>query len=52
MNPALANHPQVAKSLKTLRQWGVRVLEPHPAGDLLVMVSVEEIVAAVKAALT
>jgi phosphopantothenoylcysteine synthetase/decarboxylase len=48
MNPALANHPQVAKSLITLQQWGVTILEPHCEGELLLMVPLDEIVAAVK----
>src|SRR5262245_22524132 len=29
MNPPLANHPQVAQSLKTLQRWAIIVLEPH-----------------------
>ena len=51
MNSYLANHPQAIKSLKTLREWGVVVLESHLEKDLLVMASVEEIITAVKAAL-
>lgn len=47
MNPELANHPQVAQSLKMLHRWGVTVLEPEPAGDLLMMASVPAIVNAV-----
>ncbi|MBN1993514.1 MAG: hypothetical protein JW953_12510 [Anaerolineae bacterium] len=48
MNMALANHPQVAQSIKTLLGWGVKVLEPKLEADLLMMASVPEIVAAVK----
>jgi phosphopantothenoylcysteine decarboxylase/phosphopantothenate--cysteine ligase len=48
MNMALANHPQVPKSVKTLLTWGVKVLEPKLEGDVLMMASVPEIVAAVK----
>jgi len=48
MNQALGNHPRVAQSLKTLRDWGVTVLEPEVKADLLMMASIEEIVAAVK----
>jgi phosphopantothenoylcysteine synthetase/decarboxylase len=48
MNPALANHPQLAKSLATLRAWSVTIVEPHPEGQLLLMASVEEIVDAVR----
>jgi phosphopantothenoylcysteine synthetase/decarboxylase len=51
MNSNLANHPQMARSLKTLREWSVVVLESHLQKDLLVMASTEEIVVAVKAAL-
>jgi len=51
MNPELANHPQMANSLHTLQQWGVTVLKPQPEGDLLMMASIDTIVAAVKAAL-
>jgi phosphopantothenoylcysteine decarboxylase / phosphopantothenate---cysteine ligase len=51
MNMALANHPQVAPSIKTLLAWGVKVLEPKPEGDILMMASVPEIVAAVKTSL-
>jgi phosphopantothenoylcysteine synthetase/decarboxylase len=55
MNTNLANHPQVARSLKTVREWGVVVLdahaEAHLEGDLLMMASIEEIIAAVKAVL-
>ena len=51
MNMALASHPQVAPSIKTLLKWGVKVLEPKLDGDVLMMASVPEIVAAVKAKL-
>lgn len=51
MNMALANHPQVSKSVRTLLAWGVKVLEPKPEGDVLMMASVTEIVAAVKTSL-
>jgi phosphopantothenoylcysteine synthetase/decarboxylase len=51
MNPELANHPLMAQTLETLNQWGVTVLEAHPEKDLLVMASVEEMVAAVRAVL-
>ncbi len=49
MNQALFNHPRVATSVKTLRAWGVTILEPLPEGDLLMMASVEKIINAVKA---
>jgi phosphopantothenoylcysteine synthetase/decarboxylase len=48
MNQALANHPQVAQSLKNLERWGVKVLEPHQEDELLMMASVEELVASIK----
>ncbi len=48
MNPALANHPQVAQSLKNLQRWGVTVVEPYLEGDLLVMASTQKIIAAIK----
>ncbi len=51
MTSNLANHPQFARSLKTLGEWGVNVLKAHHEGDLLIMASVEEIVAAVKTVL-
>lgn len=51
LNSALASHPQFSRSLETLRGWGVTILEPRQEGDLLVMASVEQIVAAVKAQL-
>ncbi len=51
MNPALAAHPQVAQSLKNLHRWGVTVVEPHLEGDVLMMASTDEIIAAVKYAL-
>lgn len=51
MNSYLANHPQAIKSVKTLQEWGVTILESHLEKDLLMMASVEEIIAAVKAAL-
>jgi phosphopantothenoylcysteine synthetase/decarboxylase len=49
MNSNLAAHPQMARSLKTLRDWGVGVLKGHAEGELLIMASVEEIVATVGA---
>lgn len=51
LNPHLANHPQTVKSVKTLQEWGVTVLESHLEKDLLMMASIEEIIDAVKAAL-
>lgn len=51
MNPALFNHPQVARSIKTLRDWGVTVLEPQQERELLMMAPVEEIISAVRASL-
>lgn len=48
MNPALFNHPQTARSIAALRQWGVTVLEPTLHDGLLMMASVEKVVAAVK----
>jgi phosphopantothenoylcysteine decarboxylase/phosphopantothenate--cysteine ligase len=51
MNMALASHPQVTKSIKILREWGVKVLEPKLEDDLLMMASVPEIITAIKAAL-
>jgi phosphopantothenoylcysteine synthetase/decarboxylase len=55
MNVNLANHPQTARSLKTVREWGVVVLDSHAEahfeGDLLMMASIEEIIAAAKAVL-
>jgi hypothetical protein len=45
----------MARSLKTVREWGVLVLdahkEAHLEGDLLMMASIEEIITAVKTAL-
>ncbi|MFN8457313.1 MAG: flavoprotein [Anaerolineae bacterium] len=51
MNQSLANHPQYKQSVKTLRAWGVNVLDSHLEKDLLLMASVEEIINAVKSAL-
>lgn len=51
MNPALANHPQVAQSLKTLQRWGVTVLDSQPEGDLLMMAPLEKIIATVRTTL-
>jgi phosphopantothenoylcysteine synthetase/decarboxylase len=51
MNAYLANHPQAIKSIKTLQEWGVTILESHLEKDLLIMASVEEIISAVKTAL-
>jgi phosphopantothenoylcysteine synthetase/decarboxylase len=48
MNPALANHPQTAKSLQTLREWGVTILEPQAEGDLLMMATVESMILTAK----
>lgn len=48
MTPALANHPQVAQSLKNLQRWGVKVIEPHQEEDLLMMASTREIIEAIK----
>ena len=48
MNPALASHPQFARSLETLQSWGVTVLEARSEGDLLIMASVDEIIATVR----
>ena len=51
MNPALANHPQMAQSLKNLDRWGVKVVEPYMDDDLLMMASTEKIMKAVKTSL-
>lgn len=51
LNPALAAHPQFARSLETLQVWGVTVLEPQPDGELLVMAPVEAIITAAERAL-
>lgn len=51
MNQNLANHPQYKQSVKTLRAWGVTVLDSHLEKELLMMASVEEIVAAARSAL-
>ena len=51
MNPALANHPQMAQSLKNLDRWGVKVVEPYMDDGLLMMASTEKIMKAVKASL-
>jgi phosphopantothenoylcysteine synthetase/decarboxylase len=51
MNPALANHPQFAQSLKTLQHWGVTVLEPHPQGERLIMAPLEQIISVIKTTL-
>lgn len=51
VNRALANHPRFRQSLETLRQWGVTVLEMQPAGEMLLMASVEEITTAVEVTL-
>lgn len=48
MNPALANHPQVAQSLKNLQRWGVTVVEPRQEDDLMMMASTEKIIDAIK----
>jgi phosphopantothenoylcysteine synthetase/decarboxylase len=51
MDSHLAGHPQTLKSIKTLREWDITVLESHLEKDLMVMASIEEIIAAVEAAL-
>ena len=51
VNPGLGNHPQFKRSLATLREWGVTVLEPRREGELLLMASIEEIVESVRVAL-
>jgi phosphopantothenoylcysteine synthetase/decarboxylase len=51
MNPALANHPQMAQSLKNLQRWGVKVVEPHMEENLLVMASTKKIMEAIRYAL-
>lgn len=51
MNMALASHPQMAQSVKTLLAWGIKVLEPKLEGEVLMMASVPEIVAAVQVSL-
>ncbi|MBE7473746.1 MAG: hypothetical protein DPW09_09590 [Anaerolineae bacterium] len=51
MNEYLANHPQAIKSIKTLREWGLIVLDSHHEGDLLMMATIEEIMTVVKATL-
>lgn len=48
MNPALANHPRVGQSLKTLLEWGVTVLEPQADHERLMMASLEEIITVVR----
>ena len=48
MNPALANHPQMAQSLKNLDRWGVKVVEPYMDDGLLMMASTTKIMKAVK----
>lgn len=48
MNQNLAQHPQYKRSVKTLREWGVNVLESHTEKELLLMASVEEIIAAAR----
>jgi phosphopantothenoylcysteine synthetase/decarboxylase len=50
MNHALANHPRMAQSVTTLREWGVTVLESQSEGSLLMMASIEAIIDSVKAA--
>lgn len=52
MNSALVKHPRFDQSIETLQQWGVKVLEPRLAGDLLMMAPVEEIIETVKSALS
>lgn len=37
VNPPLWRHPMAAKSVATLREWGVRVLEPMDSGHGLQM---------------
>lgn len=49
MNHALANHPQAAQSLKTLRQWGVTIIESQAEGTM--MAPLEKIIATVKTVL-
>lgn len=49
MNQALYNHPRTTTSIETLRQWGVTILEPQLQRELLMMVPVEQIIAAVRA---
>jgi phosphopantothenoylcysteine synthetase/decarboxylase len=51
MNSNLAGHPQTLKSIKTLQEWGVTILESHLEKDLMIMASIEEIINAVRVAL-
>jgi len=51
MNPSLANHPQVAQSLKNLARWGIIVVEPYKDENLLMMASTKKILEAVKSSL-
>lgn len=51
MNPNLANHPQMAQSLKLLQRWGVKAIEPQMQDDLLIMAPIPKIIAGVESAL-
>ena len=48
MNPALASHPQTVQSFKTLRDWGITVLDFQYGQTSHTMASVEDIIEAVK----
>jgi phosphopantothenoylcysteine synthetase/decarboxylase len=45
VNPPLLRHPRTARSMATLREWGVSVLEPVDGGDGLRLAPTESILA-------
>lgn len=52
VNTPLWAHPRAQESARTLRSWGVDVLDPEPQGEALTLASTEAILAAVRSRLT
>ena len=48
VNPPLWAHPRAQESARTLRSWGVEVLDPVPQGEALTMASDDAMLAAVR----
>jgi phosphopantothenoylcysteine synthetase/decarboxylase len=48
VNPPLWRHPQTSRSVATLRDWGVTVIDPQDTGDGLRMATTEVILSEVR----
>ena len=44
LNPALFAHPRTCTSMRTLREWGISVIEPAPVGDELTLAPTDQII--------